>query len=959
MRTDTKKIAGRLGHIGWLSGALMLTMATNDDGSCGTLPATGTEECRVASDCDGRLHASCEGSWSCEENACDWTCATQCRTTSDCGQGQVCRDDGRCVGVPVDHGCFSSNECGNGQHCNVEDGVCHTPPGCDGSGACPAVCYGECVSGPVACRSDDQCQTGEACVNGQCQPASTACYGDDQCGVGSHCDFTRCFDASGAPADPSTPSGDAMPRCPGTCVADTGTTCGDGTYCAPGNHCVDNCTGVCPPCDCAGADCACPCYQECKSSCVPDNAAGCTTDEECGEGFYCGGCGEMAPVPNGIAVCMRQCLPKETHPTCTTDWDCADGQVCELVACTASGAEAPACDPSAGVPCDDRPAPPPPSCWGYCATPSNECSDDSQCSPGFTCQFDCGATDASGAGDRPYYCPGHCAPSAGGCASDLDCVSPNGQLGTCTTVCEASASDAAYPCDPSQSDCGMPPPPPECKSYCEYPNPTTCDPTTGAACAPGYHCESACNGFAPDGDVACIGQCVPDQAKCDSNCGCAYGEQCVNGLCEKAETFECSADWTCPDGYTCGCAFTAGFGVACFPQCIPSRPACCSDAECGDGNQCVDGQCQPWTCGADGTCPDGYECTSSCPVPMPANGLVMCQSVCTPKPGACKSDCDCPSRETCGNGECHVTDAPNSCYPTGCTDDSMCAPGQQCLVACPMCLPGEPCPPCQGSCVDQPACKQDADCAPGQYCKLTEYTDVCTACADGSCDPTCTIIGSGYCADQPTPTPCGDGTACGDNETCACMPDPSCPQCDVCLFQCVPKEPTNTGCQSDADCKAGEACNTYYPPCACPVNPDGTWGPCPSCTPISVCEAVTPPPDPNACKSDVDCAAGERCDLGACGAQFVPCTPDSSGSCTSCTGTCVAADPVPTSCVVTGCSGQICADQPTASTCEYRDWYQCYKLAKCEDQADGRCGFTPNDEFKKCLEQYGGLTTTP
>ncbi len=55
-------------------------------------------------------------------------------------------------------------------------------------------------------------------------------------------------------------------------------------------------------------------------------------------------------------------------------------------------------------------------------------------------------------------------------------------------------------------------------------------------------------------------------------------------------------------------------------------------------------------------------------------------------------------------------------------------------------------------------------------------------------------------------------------------------------------------------------------------------------------------------------------------------------------------------CVVGGCSGQICADTNMVSTCEYTESYACYKKATCERQSDGKCGWTPNTEFNKCLK---------
>lgn len=55
-------------------------------------------------------------------------------------------------------------------------------------------------------------------------------------------------------------------------------------------------------------------------------------------------------------------------------------------------------------------------------------------------------------------------------------------------------------------------------------------------------------------------------------------------------------------------------------------------------------------------------------------------------------------------------------------------------------------------------------------------------------------------------------------------------------------------------------------------------------------------------------------------------------------------------CYRTGCSGQVCADEDVVTTCEYLPEYACYKTAKCERQANGKCGFTDTPELRRCLK---------
>ncbi|KYF52558.1 hypothetical protein BE08_05155 [Sorangium cellulosum] len=55
-------------------------------------------------------------------------------------------------------------------------------------------------------------------------------------------------------------------------------------------------------------------------------------------------------------------------------------------------------------------------------------------------------------------------------------------------------------------------------------------------------------------------------------------------------------------------------------------------------------------------------------------------------------------------------------------------------------------------------------------------------------------------------------------------------------------------------------------------------------------------------------------------------------------------------CRVTGCSGQVCADQPVVTTCEWKEEYACYRAhGICERDARGQCGFRPTPELAACL----------
>lgn len=61
--------------------------------------------------------------------------------------------------------------------------------------------------------------------------------------------------------------------------------------------------------------------------------------------------------------------------------------------------------------------------------------------------------------------------------------------------------------------------------------------------------------------------------------------------------------------------------------------------------------------------------------------------------------------------------------------------------------------------------------------------------------------------------------------------------------------------------------------------------------------------------------------------------------------------PVAQSCVVGGCSGEVCSEgkEPMMSPCLYKPEFGCYKTATCAAQASGGCGWMQTPELKACL----------
>jgi|SRR3989344_378366 len=62
-------------------------------------------------------------------------------------------------------------------------------------------------------------------------------------------------------------------------------------------------------------------------------------------------------------------------------------------------------------------------------------------------------------------------------------------------------------------------------------------------------------------------------------------------------------------------------------------------------------------------------------------------------------------------------------------------------------------------------------------------------------------------------------------------------------------------------------------------------------------------------------------------------------------------------CMITGCSGQICAEEEVVTTCEFLPEYTCYKDARCERRPNGQCGWSESDELLSCLGDLPTLIT--
>ncbi|MGM0574843.1 MAG: hypothetical protein ACQEXJ_03810 [Myxococcota bacterium] len=348
------------------------------------------------------------------------------------------------------------------------------------------------------------------------------------------------------------------------------------------------------------------------------------------------------------------------------------------------------------------------------------------------------------------------------------------------------------------------------------------------------------------------------------------------------QTFQAPAD--CQGGWSCD----AG---ACNWFC-DGDTACTVDADCGDGT-CVDGACQS-VAPEDPDNPEDPE-----------------------EPKACATHMDCPDGLQCVQGVCTDDGEPKTCMATGCSGE-ICASGP----------------------VDSP-------CVAAPWHECLKYTACGPNGAGGSCAWAQTEAFEECMAqyEEPEPPACQTDSDCPVGQRCACMPDPSCPMCDVCLMQCVPdEEPTE--CHSDEDCGPDMKCELE--PCPpCPCEDDGCA--CGACYPQGECV----PQEPTGCTSDADCGPGEVCDLAPC--PPCDCPADAENCvCEPCEpiGACVPGEP-PTECKESGCSGEVCASGTVYTDCEYEPWFECLQHTECGAFAEGGgCGWAQTDAFAECMKKY-------
>jgi hypothetical protein len=614
--------------------------------------------------------------------------------------------------------------------------------------------------------------------------------------------------------------------------------------------------------------------------------------------------------PNGCPIC--QCVEEcQSDEDCMLPWSdqiarCVDGQcIYEELACDA----------------DDQ-CPEGFVCEIVCVGGGIACDpDDPNCAPDDTCD--------PATGECYEECFGRCVPvQEPGCQSDSDCPPGYTCLMECwTDPCDPATGECPDECDPTTGEC----PPPNCEGRC-VPEAIGCQ--SDADCPEGFICEMTCwdcDPNFPDCVGGCEGHCVPAPLpECDENTPCPPGYECVMECWEPGcdpETGECPQGCTNPDGTDCQ--------PICRGYCVPRQDECQVDEDCimaGMIGRCFDGRCIfdqiPCDDAAGQTCPEGMECVTVCwdCAPGDPDCLPGCESYCVPVEPQCYADTDCIDAAgqvgRCVNGRC-VYD------PLYCHADYECPPGYQCEYI--ECIPGceggpsgEGC--CQGICVpSEPQCRTDEDCV----VQSSDGTTRIGRCIDGRCvydDCNCYEIYAPVCAEWCPP--------CVDEDPACMMPCELRTYPNDCYAECDGAVIIHSGtcedpplpCSADGECPAGMYCEFDS------SDPNGAG----VCLPLPNME----------CQTDDDCPDGFRCEL------FFDETCDPDGNCQgSSWGQCV---PAEGDCIVTGCSGEVCAPFPVDTTCVWLPEYECLRLTTCEllQSAGGTqtCGWVQTPEYLECLE---------
>ncbi|GIW44187.1 MAG: hypothetical protein KatS3mg077_1469 [Candidatus Binatia bacterium] len=437
-------------------------------------------------------------------------------------------------------------------------------------------------------------------------------------------------------------------------------------------------------------------------------------------------------------------------PTCRTDADCRDGNLCTEDRCGDDGLcvftpktcealsachDIGVCDPATGL-CSNPPKPD-----GATCDDGNLCTEDDRCTSG-TCSgrlVECSGTDGC-------HDPGACNPATGLCPNPRPDGTPcsDGNLCTENDRCRASR------CHGEPIDCSL---------------------------ADGCHDAGECNpetGLCPNPR--------PDGSPCDDANLCTRNDQCVQSRC-RGTAIDCSAADGCHDPGECN----PETGLCPNPR-ADGTP--CSDANlCTTGDRCEASVCvgTPKDCSTTDGCHDVGACdpaTGLCPNPRPDGSPCSDANLCTINDRCTGSVCVGTPRDcsTTGGG-CHDVgqcDPRTGQCPNQRPDGTPCSTGSFCIVD-EVCSGGF----CGGGqsrncdnglfCDGIEACNENlGQCiSPGSPCGSEE---VCLEDQRLCVTPTPVVSPEITPAATHTPTPTGTILGPLDRDSCSCDLDPTAPR---------------------------------------------------------------------------------------------------------------------------------------------------------------------------------------
>ena len=797
------------------------------------------------------------------------------------------------------------------------------------------MCWNTPVDGcPVDCRTQAECEDGNACTNDSCEPGGI-CQNTPREGI-----------------------------------------CDDGSTCTIFDHCED---GECVPnseLDCDDEDDCTEDWCDAVLGCRHDPICGqipCDNDGDCDDGDPC--------TTDACDVSTHFCLILETTGICDDGNPCTVNERCIEGLC--SGGLATPCDD--GQPCTIDMCDPATGCYAevdpYCSEVG--CTDGSDCNDGNDCTLDsCNAYDGS-CHNRPQ--PG-CGLS---CERDEDCE----DLEDCTfNVCDLATNTCTYPLDPhcgaarclTHADCDDDD---ECTydfceadGYCVNPPIATC----GDDCVEDSQCDDAdpCTEDICDANNQCVVVAIPDCRMCVSPDECNDNNECTDDICDGGACRNTPHNRTCSDGDNCttpdmcvdgecvGAPRDCDDGDACtldvcdadqgclhhFDQTREGCTACQDSAECEDDDPCTEDFCNSLQC---------------------VNDVL---SYCTEKP--CTNEFDCDDDDPCTIDQCDQ-ETREACFnipQAGCVSSTPCDTDAECEDASPCtdtsCTDGF-CtalivPPCAMFCTTDEDCDDGAPCTTdtcggeGVGC-LYEADDSCEPCLeDLDCDDAndCTVeacAATGVCG----VTSRDAGSACNPGEN-VCYEGGLCEaegQCVPQLVRCPEDGDRCTINECNPDAAPGSECDPQPdledPYCNCAQNGDcDDEDPCTvdRCFPGYVCQNLT---YPDLLCTSADCTTGAGCDDGlgwthdVCHAETDVCLhlvdplaagiPDCDGDIANC----IDGD---------GCTTDRCADGAcTWEITEYHplhpEEYRCEPFPACAADADcvaGRWECVIDEETQDC-----------